>query len=149
MSIKITKDYKMIKKMLLEDKELYERISDDFTNVDKLRLGESEWFGFFENGDCLGLLSVHEETAVVMNIHIHIPKKNRGPRSFEIGNGLIDYVVENCDKRFIKINLKIPVCFPDVVKFAEKCGFEREGTDMLSHFKNGEKFDKACMGRTI
>lgn len=143
--IKFTDDYGMIRRMLTEDPEMLSRISDDHTDPSRWDPCSSEWIGWFESGRCLGLMSVSEENATVLNIHMHIPEQHRGPRSFEIGNGLIDYLIENCDNRFVKINVKIPVCFPDVIRFAEKCGFIRQGIDSRSHLKDGVHHDRQMM----
>jgi RimJ/RimL family protein N-acetyltransferase len=147
--IKITKDYEMIRKMLFDDKELYERISNDFTTPERWHPEKSEWVGWFEDGECLALLSAHEESAVCFIIHIHIPAKNRGKKSFEMGNGLLEWLIKKSDKRFVKINAKIPVINRDVIKFAEKNGFEKEGIDKKSYIKNGKYHDQVCMGRII
>jgi len=147
--IKQTQNYEMIKTMLLDDKELFNRISDDYTNTALWDPKKSIWVGYFDNEDCMALLSVHEENSIVLNMHMHIPKKNRGKKSFKIGNSLIDYAIEHCNKRFVKINVKIPVIYQDVIKFAKKVKFEEEGLDKKSFKKNGKIFDRIIMGRVI
>lgn len=147
--IQETENYNMIKDMLLNDEELFERISDDFTNPDLFDPAKQKWLGWFEDNECLGLLSVHPENAIVLNMHIHIPGKYRGERSFEIGNGLIQFLIDNCNKQFIKINIKIPEIYPDVIRFAEKCEIEKEGVDKHSFLKNGEIYNRIIMGKII
>jgi hypothetical protein len=147
--IKITKDYKMIKDILLNDKEMFDRISDDYTNPENFNPSKVNWIGFFENNKCLGLLMVHEESSIVLNIHMHIPKKYRGKRSFEIGHGMIEYLCTYCDERFVKINAKIPTIYPDVIRFAEKCGFEMCGIDTKSFLKNSKYYNRFCFEKII
>ncbi|GEM_PF-3666357 len=148
MIIKQTKNFKLIKKILF-DPEMFARVSDDYTNTDNFNPEKSEWFGCFENDQCKGLLSVHEENAVVLNIHMHIPRQFRGNDSLKIGKSLIDYLENNCDERFVKINAKIPVLFPDVIKFAKKCGFKKEGNDRKSYLKVGKYYDRIMFGKKI
>lgn len=147
--IKQTKDYEMIKKMLIEDKELFERISDDYTDISKYDPSKSEWLGWFDGDECKALLSIHEENAVVLNIHIHIPAKNRGKDSFAMGNGLLRHLEKTCLKRFVKINAKIPQIYPDVIKYAEKNGFEIEGIDKMSYIKKGKLYNRVILGKLI
>ena len=69
--------------------------------------------------------------------------------SFLIGNSLLTYLENNCHDRFVKINAKIPIFNKDVVKFAQKNGFEIEGIDRKSYVKNGQHFDRIAMGKII
>lgn len=147
--IKITTDYDMIKAMLWDDQELYNRISDDFTSIDRWNPKLSMWLGWFEDDVCKGLLSVTEQNAIVLEIHLHVPKKYRGKDSFKIGNGIIQHLADNCDKRFVKINARIPECYKDVVRFSEKCGFDQEGLDRKSYLKNGKYYNTVLIGRII
>lgn len=149
MSIQQTKDYEMIKDMFLNDTELYERISDDFTDPEKFVPENSLYLGWFEDNICKAVLMIHPENAIVLNIHMHIPKKYRGKNSLKMGLGLIEHLIETRNKRYVKINAKIPDLFPDVIRFAEKCGFQKEGTDRKSHIKNGKYYDRILYGRII
>lgn len=151
MIIKTTKDFEMIKGIVLEP-EMYERASDDYTDPDKFNPALQEWIGCFTDGEspeCVGLLSVTEETASVLNIHMHIPKKYRGKNSFLIGNGMINFLIKHRPKRCIKIDIKIPDIYPEVIRFAEKCGFQKEGIDRKSFLKNGLIIDRIMMGRCL
>jgi len=134
--------------MLFTDDELYKRISDDYTHIVRFKPEKSIWLGWFDD-ECKALLSVHEENAIVLIIHIHIPLKYRGKDSFKMGNGLLKHLEDICDKRFVKINAKIPEMYPDVVKYAEKNGFEREGIDRQSYIKNGEISNRIILGKLI
>lgn len=147
--IRQTKDYEMIKKMLIVDKELYERISDDYTDIEKYDPSKSDWLGWFDGDECKALLSIHEENAVVLNVHIHIPAKHRGKGSFMMGNSLLKHLEKNCLKRFVKINAKIPELYPDVIRYAEKNGFEVEGIDRKSYIRDGKIYDRFMLGKLI
>jgi hypothetical protein len=151
MILKTTKDYGLVRKILLES-EMYKRISDDYTDPEKFYPSLQTWIGCFtenEKPECVGLLSVTEETNSVLNIHMHIPEKHRGKNSFLIGNGMIEFLIKHRLKRCVKLNIKIPVIYPEVVRFAEKCGFEKEGVDRKSFLKNGEIVDRVILGRCI
>jgi hypothetical protein len=138
----------MIKRMLFGDKELYDRISDDYTAKAEFNPFNYSWLGWFEGKICKGLLQIHEENAIVLVIHINIMKKYRD-NAFEIGNGLLRHLEKTCPERFVKINVKIPVIFPDVVRYAEKNGFVKEGTDRQSYKKNGKIIDRVMLGKFI
>lgn len=147
--IKQTKNYEMIRDMLFNDKELYDRISDDYTDAENWQPDKSIWIGYYENDECLALLSASDENAIVLNIHLHIPEKNRGKDSFKIGNGLVKFIEKHCDKRFVKINVKVPVIFKDSIRFSEKLGFLKEGVDRMSYIKNGKIIDRIMFGKII
>jgi hypothetical protein len=134
--------------MLLGDKELFDRISDDYTDPKNFHPEKHLWLGWFDGKICKGILQVSEENSIVLIIHINIMKKHRA-NAFEIGNGLLRHLEKTCHKRFVKINAKIPVIFPDVVKYAEKNGFEKEGIDRMSYIKNGVVHDRVMLGKLI
>jgi hypothetical protein len=147
--IKEIKNYAIVRQMFFEDKELYSRISDDYTTPDGWNPTNYQFLGWFDGDVCKAILQIHPENSIVLIIHINIPKKYRGPDSFKMGNGLLTYLEKNCDEKFVKINAKIPVCYPDVIKFAEKNGFEKEGIDRKSYVKNKRYFDRAIMGKVL
>jgi RimJ/RimL family protein N-acetyltransferase len=147
--IKEITDYDFLKKFLWDDRELFDRISDDYTDISAWNPIVMRWFGYFDGDECRGILSVHPESSVVFIIHIHIPKKHRGKDSIKIGSQLLKYVEQNSDEKYVKINAKIPVIYQDVARFAEKNGFEFEGIDRKSYRKNGEYYNRIIYGKII
>lgn len=147
--VKKTTDYAMIEKMLKGDKELFERMSDDYTKCIKYDPSDSDWLGWYDGDECQALMSVHPETSIVLIVHIHIPKKFRGKDSYKMGNELLRYVETTCNERFVKINAKIPAIYMDVTKFAQKNGFMIEGIDRHSFIKNGRIYDRLILGKII
>ena len=144
-----TVDYPMIKEMLTSDPDLFDRVTDDYVESASWTPERSLWLGWFEGDECKSLLEVVPDSMVVVSIHIYTPKKNRGKASFVMGNGLLNYLIDNLDNRVAKINAKIPVLYPDVIRFAEKNGFEKEGVDRQSHMKGGKLHDRAILGRIL
>lgn len=147
--IRRTVDYGMVKEMLTGDPDLLDRITDDYVDSACWTPERSLWLGWFEDDECKSLLEVAPENRTVVSIHIYIPRKNRGKASFTMGSGLLNHLIDNLDKRVAKINAKIPVLYPDVVRFAEKNGFEVEGVDRQSHMKDGSLHDRIILGRVL
>lgn len=147
--IDIVRDYDFIKKFIAGDAELIDRLSDDYTNIDRWLPENFMWLGYFDGDTCKGLLQVGKETETVLNVHINIPLKYRGADSFLIGNSLLMHMEKICSQRFIKINAKIPEIYSDVKRFAEKNGFEVEGIDKNSYVKNGMIYNKYILGKRI
>jgi len=147
--IKEITDYSVVNKMFFDDEELFDRISDDYTSTYKWNPAAYQFLGWFDGDVCKAVLQIHHENEIVLIVHINIPKKYRGQDSFRMGNGLLKHLEKNCDKKFVKINAKIPVCYPDVIKFAHKNGFCVEGIDRKSYVKNKRYFDRAIMGKVI
>jgi RimJ/RimL family protein N-acetyltransferase len=146
--IKKITDYKLIKKILFDDKELYDRISDDYTDLTKWKPESQIWYGRFLFDECVGLISCSEENSIVINIHINIPKKYR-TNSFFCGVGLLDFLLADLDKRYRKINVKIATKHPDVIRYYEKLGFVVEGIDKMSYVKDDVVYDRMMMGYVI
>ena len=43
---------------------------------------------------------------------------------------------KNIKKQYIKLNTQVPSIYPEVIKWAEKFGFEKYGVDKESYLKN-------------
>lgn len=148
MMIKQIKNIRTIKKMLIEDQEIYDRISNDYTNIAIFNPNKFSWIGWYDGDICKGIMQVGEETETVLNIHPAVPKPYR-VTAYTIVTEMIEFLEENSNKKFIKINVKIPTLYPEVIKFAKKCGFDKEGVDRKSHVKNGKIYDKIMLGKEI
>lgn len=146
--IKYTKDYNLIKRMLFGDSELNDRITSDYGDNKSFNPDNYMWIGWFEGKTCHGLGQIEKENAITLIVHINILKKYRN-NSFEIGSGLLKYLESTCNKRYVKLNAKVPKMYPDVVRFSEKLGFIQEGVDRQSYCKNGITQDRIILGKII
>lgn len=141
------KDFDYIRAVMFDD-EMWARCSDDFTpKIDEtLTSMHGLWLVCIVDGDRFGLASVHSSYNSAVGVHIYIPKCNRGKSSINVGKEVLNWIVENSGDSICKINTQIPEIYKDVVGFASRLGFNREGVDSKSVIKNGLALDKICMG---
>ncbi len=151
MIVKLCKDFDYVKSVMVDDDEMFDRVSDDYTNkMDAIQgLSKLIWLECVKDGDRVGLSAVLTASSSVLNIHIHIPKKNRGTGTLKVGREFLRWVVDNSAKQYVKINTKVPMIYRDVIRFAHKLGFKDEGIDRLSIMKNGKLVDRLNMGITF
>jgi len=97
----------------------------------------------------MGLASVRSESSSVVNVHIYIPKSNRGTHTKSIGLEILHWIKRNAMPHIHKVNTKIPVIYKDVIRFAHSLGFKDEGIDRLSMMKNGVLIDRLNLGMSL
>lgn len=131
-------------KSVLKDPELWSRVSDGVDFDDWEPPADHEYMGCFDDDELCGFFGIHGDTSTSAWLHINILKQHR--------NKAIDFVLEfyraALKSGILKFNAKIPVCYPDVYKFAKKCGFVDEGLDRQSIIKDGEMLDRHILGMT-
>jgi hypothetical protein len=144
-------DIDYIKSVLVDDDEMWERSSDDYSirNDDFIKNRDVMWLIAMKGDISLGVLSINAASNVVLNIHIHIPKQHRSLNSNAIGVNGLRWIKDNSIEKFKKINTKIPVIYKDVIRFAHSIGFKDEGIDRLSVMKNGKLIDRLNLGITF
>lgn len=127
---------------------MWSRCSDDYMvrSRDLLERINCVWLRCCYNGENVGLASVRAKGNSVASVHIYIPAENRGKISLLCGRAILAWIANNADDRIVKINTKIPVVYKDVIGFAVRLGFKKEGIDRKSVVKNGMLIDKVCMG---
>jgi len=86
-NVKICKDFDYICEVMIDDKEMYERASNDYTDLDKIKdsFGSVRWLECIRDGERIGLSAIRAESEMVLNIHIHIQKQFRGKGTLEMG----------------------------------------------------------------
>lgn len=151
MIVRLCKDFDYVKSIMVDDDEMFDRASDDYTNkMDAIQgLSRLIWLECERDGKRVGLSAVSTASSSVLNIHIHMPKKNRGMGTLKVGRAFLDWVVNNSASQYVKINTKVPVIYKDVIRFAHKLGFKDEGIDRLSIMKNGKLVDRLNLGITF
>jgi len=149
--IKICTDYDYIKTVMLDDDEMWERCSNDFDKRDMNMIKNiiCIWLAYYKEGKKLGLASLKFAGGIVAEIHIYIPKINRGKGTKEAGIEILEWIKENAIGQIQKINTKIPVIYKDVIRYAHSLGFKDEGIDRLSVMKSGRLIDRQNLGITF
>jgi len=133
---------------VIADKELSRRVSDDFTNLDKIELPESDfYFGFFLQDECIGFVHLSPDTAVTYSIHINIISGHRD-LAIDCAKMFYRFALDTFSPNFQKLIAKVPVTFPDVYRFAKKSGFKDEGLDRKSILRGGVLTDRYILGIT-
>lgn len=99
--------------------------------------------GAFEGDKLLGLFMSNMIGKKTCDVHIAFPLKNRkNALSFAK-----DYVNEVFSKTDInRIETEIPLLYPDVIRFTEKCGFTKEGVKRKNYYKDGKMHNSQIMG---
>jgi hypothetical protein len=147
--IEICDSEREIRSILIDDSEMFERSRNDFTDLNVNLLNGGVWLKYIEDGEIKALCFFKAESAFCLDIHIHIPKNHRGKGTIKKGSEFLKWIVNNNNANYIKFNTKIPVIYRDVILFAMKLGFKREGTDRMSIIKDGKVLDMAIMGCTF
>ena len=138
-----------IRSILIDDEELLNRSMNDCTDTNARLLHSGVWLKWVEDDEIQALCFFREESPYALDIHIHIPKQHRGKGTIKKGAEFLKWIVGRSKGSYIKFNTKIPVIYRDVILYAMKLGFKREGTDRMSIIKNNEVLDMAIMGCTF
>lgn len=134
-------------KNILSDSELFSRVCDGSVEYDSLKMPEDHvYVGAFDGDQIIGFYWIHLENSTTVILHANILKEHRG-NSFKASSLIIPFIYEKM-KGIHKINVKIPVCYPDVYKHTKKFGFVDEGIDRKSTLRNGELQDQYILGLT-
>ena len=126
----------------LFDLELADRSCESEVGGEFFLNGES-FVGAFYNGVLVGVFIGNMIGKKTSDVHIGFPLINR-KKAFDFA---IDYINEVFTKTEIeRIETEIPLLFPDVIRFTEKCGFTKEGIKRKNYYKNGKMHDSQTMG---
>lgn len=129
----------------ITDQELFDRISSDLLDYDDW-VPNPQWIyiGVFVDG-LIGFFMLHAETDSMLSVHVNILKEHRshGRKAVDM---LIDAFNNDFDESIRKLTARIPVIYPEVIRFTERAGFEKEGLCKKSIMKNGELVDQVIMG---
>lgn len=150
-SVVETKDPEVIKSVLLCEKvfncissdgapgiEEYEPVTDGYTfiaGIQDVVFGKSVPFG---------LMIYKQKDSFQWECHFQVIPEYRKTHATEFAEKAINWLWSNTDA--IKIVAEIPEMFPNVIKFGEKMGFQREGINRKSYMKNGQICDQVYMG---
>jgi len=127
------------------DAELLDRISDDYTNADNIRLHRDHLYVGVFGDELIGFIRLHPENKTTMTIHINIPERHRD-KAKQMPKLFFSEMKKNAAPEIQKFICKIPVIYQDVYNFAKFAGFEDEGLDKKSIMKGGQLIDRYIMG---
>jgi len=94
----------------------------------------------------VGLFAVHPMTETTYIIHVNILPKFWGNRkeNAQFGKMAVEWVWNNTEAH--KLIATVPVIYPHVLGYAQRCGFKREGMLRASYLKGGELHDQYVLG---
>ena len=140
-----------IRRIIIEDPEMLNRSKCDGFNPDVKLLDKGIWLKWVdhEGGEAKALCAFKADSAYIVDIHIHIPKEFRGAGTLDKGRDFLRWVVNNNRGLFLKFTTRIPVIHRDVIWYAMKLGFKKEGLNRLSVVKGGVLMDMVMMGLTF
>lgn len=105
------------------------------------------FLGCVTDDGLIGIYRLHWITGVTLQGHAHILKNYRKEHSVTSCKAVMRFVlshIENCKK----VESYVPSVFPNVLKFLEVCGFEKEGVSRQSFLFKGQLYDRHLMGIT-
>ena len=94
-------------------------------------------------GECVGIARASKTSPLDLRVHIHIPKGNR-VSCLKIGKAFMSHL-EAKKGSFLKLSTRIACKYENVVKFAQKLGFDVDGIDRLSYQRDGVIYDTVMM----
>ena len=145
--VNICDDIEYIKSVIF-DPEMWARCSDDQTEYD-IDQATCLWLVVTKDGKRVGIASIFNDAGCCLEVHINIPKANRGKGTLEMGRAIIGWIKENNIAGKSKIVTQIPVIHRDVIQFALKLGFVNEGINRQSVIIGGKAIDKVYLGITF
>ena len=125
---------------VLCDEWVYSRISEDgAATIDEYDPPMSALY--LTDDNLSGLMIFHPINAASYETHIQMIDKTK---AMEFGQSCLKWFWKHSEA--IKIVAQIPEIYPDVCRFAEKNGFEKEGINRASYLKNGGVFNQIYYG---
>lgn len=151
MKLKEIKDLELIRQFIVEDSELWDRVSEDGNKKEDFKLFENPlfwWVGCYAKGiGLVGLFWFHHVNNTTIQIHAHVKKEHRDTYSYVCGVGILNYFYNELSQ-YSKLIAEIPTIYTDVYKYTKKFGFADEGINRMSYEKNGNIVDQYRLGTT-
>ena len=93
------------------------------------------YVGLYHGETYIGMFRVHQLTSVLWQVHAFMLPDQR-KHSDAAGEQFKKWALENLPdaKKFI---VNVPECFPNVIDFVKRIGFEEQGYNSDSYMKNG------------
>ena len=127
-----TSDKEKIKKVLC-DPWVYDRITEDGSpEIGLYEPALSKEIIYLTDKDLTGIVIFHPVNAITQEIHVQVLDRKLAK---EFVKSCFNWVWNNTET--MKVIAQIPEMYPDVYRFAEKMGMEREGENTGSYLKKG------------
>ena len=127
-------------KSVLCDEWIYNRISEDGTPTAQEYEPTTDALYLIDD-DLSGVMIFHPINAVTFETHIQVLNRSV---AMEFCSSCIEWFWGKSYAK--KIIAQIPEIYPDVCRFAEKQGFEREGINRASYLKDGNLHSQIYYG---
>lgn len=134
-------DHDLIMSILTDD-GIKETTEIDNINLE-IDVNKICFLGCFIDGVLIGICVFEPDNSLCVNYHPNLLKKHRGKNSIPFTVGALKWLIDNAPT-YEKVNAKFPVCYNGLDKYAENCGFTREGVDR----KSCSLGDRYCYGIT-
>ena len=133
---------------ILNDKDIFDSISEDGAKKGEFKpeVNNEMWVKIEQGEDLIGVCNFHAINAITLQGHIHILKKYRHEHSLRAAKNIYEWLLNN--SKFLKLNVEIPSCHVNVMKYCKSVGFNLEGINRLSYLKGGKVLDQALLGIT-
>ncbi len=147
MDISLTDDMKLVAEIVTSN-DIWERASEGDSLPEGFKPTHDEycnWLIFRENNTILGIIYIHSETSISLDMHLYTIKKHR-KLAKEMMMLFFKWFVEKTSAA--KLNATVPSFYPEVINFAKKVGFQDEGINRLSYLYKNEAHDQQNLGIT-
>ena len=131
------------------DSELFDRISTGNSSESDIRRCFSDsdiHIGAAVSGSLIGVITFIPESSTTVEVHCNFLKQHR-EAALEASRLIAEAFLSEYPT-VQKLRASIPDIYPDVIGFALKFGFVKEGIDRKSICKSGKMIDRIYMGVT-
>jgi RimJ/RimL family protein N-acetyltransferase len=106
------------------------------------------WVVLEADGKRLGVYRLHQFNGTTYQICANILPEYRKKYTFEITKVFHDFLLDHVQERVNKFIAFIPECFPNVISYANKSGWETEGKIKEAFQRDGQFYDSVHVGIT-
>ncbi len=146
MIVEETRNRELVERVL-KHPEIYERITQDGApkceDYQIYMPKKAIFLSGSEDGELVGVMIFDPLGPVCFDCHIHVLPEKR-TRALVFAKSCFDWLWTHTAA--IKITAQIATYFPDVLGFANKCGFVPEGINSRSFVKGGRIYDQIYLG---
>lgn len=147
MEVKKTRNAELIKE-LLDDETLHSVTSEDGTDPSSFEpdVYASTWLALVDDEETIrGFMVLIPTGRVTASIHVIIRPEFWGDSKTNVALGKLS-VAYAFDHGIRKLTAEIPTEDIEVLRYAQRVGFKREGINRSSFLRNGELLDQTYVG---
>lgn len=105
---------------------------------------KSQWLQILVNDKLAGVYELEQWSGSVIQVHVNIKPEFRIKYSLDIGIEINKWLVDNIIPQFKTFVVFIPECFPNVIKWYARLGWELQGT-IPDGYKRGGQHNNVIM----